>query len=747
MGFIGKVKRKIKVSTMLMIGLFMSFGSFASVRTSNVIPKPVKSRTNGQSFKLTEHVKIIYGENLGELADYLTASLSPATGWDFQEQQGENVQKSSIFLGVDTLSSPHKDGYHLEVNNKSIIIKGHSSAGVFNGIQTLLQLMPAEIYNKQRQRDVEWVIDGIEIDDAPAYPWRGIMLDVSRYFFEKDYVLHLIDMMAMYKMNVLHLHLIDDAGWRLEIKKYPQLTSIGGFRGEGHERTGGYYTQEDIKEMVAYAALRNVEVIPEIEIPAHTLAAIAAYPHLSCTEKEFKVPLQHFISRDLYCVGKESTFEFLNDVFDETFQLFPSRYIHIGGDEAKYDRWKECPHCQKRKKELGFSKEAELQVYFTKRVQAMVKKHGKTIVGWDEMLEKGLEDKAVGMVWHNTEKAISGTRDGHDVVMALTGHCYFDVAESKIPGEVKAATWLPPISLKKVYAFNPMIEGLDEKYRSQVLGGHATLWSDQFIHGAILQEIAPLNENRSEKYFDYLTFPRMAALAEVCWTPNENKTWEDFEKRMATHYARFDQAGYGYRVPQPKLVSKDKKGGQYEIKLESVVEGAEIRYTTDGIWPNAYSPIYTKPVCVDKLSDFMAITVVNRNQYSLPLYFPHRYDKFKKYGQLVAEWNPSKIKGKTFDWFEMNATGKIDQNGTYELSFWFTGGAYRLDIESVEVFKNGKKITEDVHLGFTSGKSEDNSYLLEIDEYETGAAFTIKAKVRGDKGNDSNGAVFIKRKE
>lgn len=735
----------MKILRVLTLGIFVLLFHIGAMAT-DLIPKPLKYQEKKEVFNLNQDTKIVYDEQLNELADYLFESLSAPTGWDFKLAKGAKAKKNSILLKVDSSISKNKEAYTLSVSSEQVIISGQSSAGVFNGIQTMFQLMPAQVYNKLRHRDVAWNIQGADIEDEPLYPWRGMMLDASRYFYDKDYVLHLIDMMGMYKMNVLHLHLIDDAGWRLEIKKYPKLTSIGGFRGEGHERTGGYYTQEDLKEIVAYAALRNVEVIPEIEIPAHTLAAIAAYPHLSCTEKEFKVPLQHFISRDLYCVGKESTFEFLDDVFKETFELFPSKYIHIGGDEAKYDRWKECPHCQKRKKDLGLNNEAELQVYFTKRVQEMVKKHGKTIVGWDEILEKGLDEKAVGMIWHNKKKAISGTKDGHDVVMALTGHCYFDVAESKIPGEVKAATWLPPISLEATYALNPMIKGLDEKYRSQVLGGHATLWSDQFIHGTILQEIAPINENRSEKYFDYLTFPRMAALSEAVWTPAEDKEWKDFEKRMATHYPRLDQAGYGYRVPQPKLVSKEKKGNQFEIRLENVVEGAQIRYTTDGVKPNPYSDVYEAPVMIDRLTDFQAITVVNRKQYSLPLYFPEKYEEFKKYGQFVGEWKPSNIKGKEFGELELNATGKIDKNGEYELTFLFTEGNYRLDIQSVEVFKNGNKITEDIHDGFTGGENKNNVYKFTIDEYETGAAFTIKAKVRGDLGNDSNGVVFIKSK-
>jgi hexosaminidase len=309
----------------------------------------------------------------------------------------------------------------------------------------------------------------------------------------------------------------------------------------------------------------------------------------------------------------------------------------VGGDEAAYDRWRECEHCQARKKELGLDSEKELQVYLTNRIQKLAANHGKTIVGWDEIIERGLEDKAVGMVWHTPEKAISGIKAGHDVVMALTGHCYFDVAESNIPGEVKAATWLKPISLKKVYAFNPMIEGMEEQYRPQVLGGHATLWSDQFIHGTILQEIAPINENRSEKYFDYLTFPRMAALAEVCWTPIKLQSWADFVKRMASHYNRFDMAGFGYRVPQPELVSKKGVEDGFEIVLANMVDGAEIRFTTDGIQPNVYSEIYTKPVKVEKLSQFRAITVVNRQQYSLPLYFPEPIEQVREEAAISRE--------------------------------------------------------------------------------------------------------------
>jgi hexosaminidase len=732
------INKLIMVSVLLLSSLSMS-------AQFNIIPLPESINENGDTFTITNQTKIYYEKGLKQQAKLLSAALSPATGFDFEISDGKKTLKNVILLKLAAKKSANKESYKLSVKNDQIIIEGNTAAGVFYGTQTLLQMLPAGIYNKERQKTVAWKIKGATIEDAPLYPWRGMMLDVARYFFEKEYVLRFIDMMAMYKMNTLHLHLVDDAGWRIEIKKYPKLTSVGAWRGEGENRVGGYYTQEDIKEMVAYAAARNVDIIPEIELPAHALASIAAYPYLSCTGEQYTVQTQHSISLEIYCVGKESTFSFLQDVFAETFTLFPSKYIHIGGDEAVYDRWKACPHCQKRKADLGLKTEKELQVYFNRRVQKMVRKYGKTIVGWDEIIEDGLEEKAVGMIWHDQQKAFKASQGGHYSVMSLTGYCYFDVAESSIPGEMKAATWLPPISLEKVYQLNPMLKGLDEKYRPQILGASATLWSDQFIHGTILQELPLINENRSEKYFDYLTFPRLSALAEVCWTPLEKQNWTSFEKRMSSHYKRYDNAGFGYRVPQPKLISKEKNGTLYELKLENVVDGAQIRYTTDGTYPNVFSTVYTQPVQVEKLTDFRAITVVNRSVYSLPFYFPEKYEKFQKHGQFIAEWKPSAIKGKDYSTFEMNGSGKIAANGEYLLSFWYTDGDSHLDIKAIEVYKNGVKITEDIHDGYTGKEQKNNSYKFKINNYETGAGFTIKAIVRGEVSNDSNGAVFIRK--
>lgn len=734
---------KIKITCFFISCLLAStFHAFAQL---SLVPLPKSLKETRDNFSINAHTKIYYQKGLKAQAQLLAEALSPATGFDFSLQEASQSTQG-IFLGLDKRASANKEAYKLVVNAQKINITANTNQGVFYGIQTLLQLLPAEIYNPQRQKGKLWNVKGVIIEDEPLYPWRGMMLDVSRYFFSKDYILRFIDMMAMYKMNVLHFHLIDDAGWRLEIKKYPKLTSMGAWRGNGAERTGGYYTQEDIQEIIAYATARNVEVVPEIELPAHTLAAVVAYPYLGCTGQQFEMPVQHSISKELYCVGKETTFSFLADVFKEVFALFPSKYIHIGGDEANYTRWAACPDCQKRKADLGLKTEAALQVYFNQRVQQMVKPYGKTIVGWDEIIEDGLKEKAVGMVWHDPKKTFKAVEGGHDVVMSLTKFCYFDMAESNIPGEVKAATWVGLVPLEKVYQLNPMVEGLDQKYRSQVLGASGTLWADQFIHGTILQEIGPLNEDRSEKYFDYLTFPRMSALAEVTWTPVAQQNWDSFEERMSRHYLRYQNAGYGFRLPQPKLISTTKVGDGFIVKVKNRVDGAQVRYTTDGTYPNPYSPIYpAEGVKVKRLQDFMAITSLNRQQYSLPLYFPEKYEQFKKYGELVGEWNPNKIKGKEFGLLEINATGKVTANGNYALTFIYTEGETKLEIQSISVFKNGIMVAQDVHEGATGSSSKDNTYRFNIKEYETGAAFTIKAMVRGDINNDSNGIVLLKK--
>lgn len=333
----------------------------ANAETISIIPKPVKIEQNKGCFKLTGDATIGYNSECEEQAKFLQGILSKSTGWDLKLV--ECSDGATIQLNVSEKNIDRKEGYRMEVSPDGVTVLGADNAGVFYGIQTFLQLLPPEVYSDVRQSNIEWKAPSVSVTDFPERPWRGMMLGVARYFFDKKFVKKYIDMMAMYKLNKLQFHLIDDSGWRLEIKKYPRLTEVGAWSGKNGHRLGGYYTQDDILELIEYAEIRNVEIIPEIGFLAHMLSAIVAYPWLSCTGKQHEVPDKHFISRNLICVGKESSYQFLSDVLEETVSLFPSQYINIGGDEAVYNRWEECSECQVVIKCEGLSKASELQGY------------------------------------------------------------------------------------------------------------------------------------------------------------------------------------------------------------------------------------------------------------------------------------------------------------------------------------------------------------------------------------------------
>ena len=393
-------KRKSLLKKTLLSCLMACSLSSALAEGINIIPQPVRLEQQAGSFRLTSSAVIGYQAGLKEHAEYLQQVLSQSTGWDFRLVEGKNQGDIRLALSPDKAQGK-AEGYQLDVKPGRIVLYGTDKGGVFYGIQTLLQLfllrfMAASV----RKSELGYFL--LSVFDAPERPWRGMMLDVARYFFDKEFVKKYIDMMAMYKLNKLQFHLIDDSGWRLEIKKYPRLTEIGAWAGPDTHRLGGYYTQEDIKELIAYGQLRNVEIIPEIEFPAHMLSAVAAYPWLSCTGLQHEVPVQHFISRDLLCVGKESSYQFLSDVLDETVSLFPSHYINIGGDEAVYDRWKECPKCQEVMKREGLTKASDLQGYLTNVVADMMKKKDRTVVGWEEIIQRGkVNHPVVALMWHN----------------------------------------------------------------------------------------------------------------------------------------------------------------------------------------------------------------------------------------------------------------------------------------------------------------------------------------------------------
>jgi len=709
----------------------------------SLVPLPAQVERGDGQFVLSAKTTISAPGGAAATGEQLAVLLRPVTGLPLPLVDGEGSIRLSLDLG--RASALGKEGYRLEVRPSGVHLVAAQAPGLFYGVQTLLQLLPTEAAAGA------WAMPVVQIRDKPQLPWRGMMLDVSRYFLTKEYVMRYLDMMAAHKMNVLHWHLIDDPGWRLEIKKYPKLTEVGAFRGKGDKRYGGFYTQDDIREIVKYASERHIMIVPEIELPAHTISALAAYPWLGCLGKQFQVPTRHSISPELYCAGKDTTWTFLEAVMDEVCELFPGKFIHIGGDEARYQRWAACPDCQAKKKALGLKSEHELQGWMTTRIEKYLAGKGRCIIGWDEILKCGVTPKAGIMTWHRPKTAVDGARRGNPVVMSLTRHAYFDTAESKLPGEPPTAKWIPPVSLKDAYEWDPVPKELaEDPAKKNILGASGCIWTDQFMHNArILADKPGEGTVASEAYVDYLSLPRMAALAEVTWTPREKRDFESFQDRMARMYVRYTKAGYKFRMPTPRLEIQKRADGAVSIAGKPPMEDAVLRYTLDGSDPEKASPELAGAVVVSKDAVFKAATFTSDGaRHSLVYTRAGASRKYDKYGKMVGEWKPGQVGvGKAKEMI-FDATGIIDRNGKYTVTFLYTKGKHRQDIDGVEEVKNdGKVVARDRHHGFTGARSSKNSYKIKIDGYETGASFKIRAQIYGDTGNQSAGVVMIRREK
>ncbi|MBZ0198529.1 MAG: family 20 glycosylhydrolase [Ignavibacteriaceae bacterium] len=577
-----------------------------------IIPRPEKVLLREGSFTLDANTKIV-DQSSAKLFDgtikYLIEKISGATGYKLQTADSPTKTTSIIFLENKKLL---QEAYHLVVEKDKIIVHSSSAEGAFYAVQSLLQLMPPQIFSNKKEA-VVWNIPCINIEDAPRYKWRGMQLDVSRHFFPKEFIKNYIDYIAMYKLNRFHWHLVDDQGWRIEIKKYPKLTDIGAWRVDREDMSwrererqkdgevptyGGFYTQEDIKEIVAYAADRHVEILPEIEMPAHVLSALSAYPELSCTGGPFTVPPgTYWPNIDIYCAGKEKTFEFLEDVLNEVIELFPCKYIHIGGDEADKTEWKKCPDCQRRIKEEGLRDEAELQSYFIKRIEKFLISKNKRLIGWDEILEGGLAPEATVMSWRGMQGGIDAAKQGHDVIMTPMDYCYFNFYQGKPEFEPEAFGGFLP--LKTVYQFEPTPAELSATEAEHVLGGQANLWTE-FIGSPDIAE--------------YMIFPRIAALAEVDWTQKELRDWKSFQSRINHQFEIYENMGVHYSkslytvyiTPKP-----DENRSELFAALETESSLPEIYYSTDGTEPGLASLKYNEPVKIENSITLKAISFIN----------------------------------------------------------------------------------------------------------------------------------------
>ncbi len=514
-----------------------------------VIPKPVKLVKSSGQFTFTPQTEIKYYPDhagLKDIGEYFSGMLNRSGGFtmDVAPAARPRAAKNSLLMVLDTTLDMNPEGYLLNITPKTIEIKAKEPRGIFYGIQTLRQLLPPQVEGAAKAENVTFSVPCANIEDQPRFPYRGLHLDVGRHFFPKDFILRYLDMMAMYKYNTFHWHLTEDQGWRIEIKKYPKLTQIGSCRketlvgsweGEKEARYDGkkdcgYYTQEDIKEVVAHAKKLYITVIPEIEMPGHSLAALASYPQLGCTGGPYEVATHWGVFKDIYCAGNDSVFTFLENVLTEVMDLFPSKYIHIGGDEAPKDRWEKCPKCQARIKAEGLKDEHELQNYFISRIEKFLNAHGHNIIGWDEILEGGLAPNATVMSWRGIKGGIAAAKMKHDVIMTPNSYCYFDYYQGDKDKEPLAIGGFLP--LKKVYSYEPVPAELTPEEQKYILGAQGNVWTEYMA---------------TPDYVEYMVYPRACALSEVDWTPAGEKDYDDFVNRLKANLQHLKVMGVHYR--------------------------------------------------------------------------------------------------------------------------------------------------------------------------------------------------------
>ena len=611
----------------VLIALFIdSNAQRRATRRIALIPQPVSIVENNKAgnFILPSTINIIVpnNEEVKKIASLFAAQITPPTGYKTTIKAGNSPLPKSILFLLTTDKTIADEGYILKVISAGITLTARKPAGIFYGVQTLLQLLPSGITSTTELDYDEWDIPAVTIEDQPRFGWRGLMLDVSRHLFTVAQVKDYIDQMVKYKFNLLHLGLTNDQGWRIQIKSLPKLTEVGAWRVErtgtfgnlskpqpGEPATyGGFYTHEDIKELVKYAADRFVNILPEIDVPGHSLAAIASYPELSCTPGEYYVSPgdrfmvwpgggQHFygLLDNTICPANEKAYEFLDKVFTEVAQLFPFGYIHMGGDETARNFWEKSEQIKALMKKENLKDLDEVQSYFVKRVEKIINSKGKKMIGWDEILDGGLAPNAAVMSWRGMKGGIEAAKQGHEVVMSPTDFAYIDYMQGDAAIEPPVYSTL---RLKKAYQFEPLPEGVDAKL---IKGGQANLWTEQVYN---------------TRHMQYMTWPRAFAIAEVLWSSKEKRNWEYFSKRVENHFKRLDMAGVKYApsIYDPIITATKKDTASVVVKLETEIEGLDIHYSFDNSFPDNFYPVYKEPLTVPRDAATMKLITYRNNE-------------------------------------------------------------------------------------------------------------------------------------
>jgi hexosaminidase len=673
------------------VGLFLLFGlgsvSAQSLKKEvyNIIPLPQNIEMGaGNSFALTASTTISFpkkDENLKQIAAFLSEYIQISTGIQLQVTDSpiskNNIELQSIF------KNENKEAYKFDVTQNKISINGSTSAGTFYGVQLLRKVL----MNTTQKTPIE--LPNVSIVDYPRFGYRGMMLDASRHFAPVDFVKKFIDILALHNINTFHWHLTDDQGWRIEIKKYPKLTEIGSTRAEtqvGKNKNeydgkphGGFYTQNEIKEIVDYAQKRFITVIPEIDLPGHMMAALASYPEIGCAGKDYEVRKNWGVSEDVLCVGNEKTFEFLEGVFEELIPLFPANYFHIGGDECPKTSWKNCPKCQAKITELGLIKdskhtaEEKLQSYCISRIEKFLNSKGKKIIGWDEILEGGIAPNATIMSWRSFQGGIEAAQQGHDAIMTPSSHCYFDHYQGNdTKSEPLAIGGFT--SIERVYSFEPIPEVLNSEQRKHIIGAQANLWREYIS---------------SSDQVEYMILPRLAALSEVLWTAPEKKNYANFVTRLTDLLPIYDELKYNYAkniLEVSPQITMDSENSSLILSLKTTSKDP-VYYTLDGSNPTVNSEVFKKDISIKNPVTVKAAVIGSTQKSKI---FEQSFE-FNK-----ATLKPVFLKNQPVERYRFNGVQTLvdGKKGTTVFSTGDWIGLYNQDFEAVVDLKSIQEITQ-----------------------------------------------------
>ncbi|MBP5328001.1 MAG: beta-N-acetylhexosaminidase [Bacteroidales bacterium] len=605
----GFVRHWSLLMSLTVVLLFVSCGKNVIIDEYSIIPQPVEITMDKGEFTLSSSTKC-YAGNVGQNDPSIKYISRLLRQWHLNPVLVGKPETNCLqFIINDTFDQELGDeGYSIDINKDMVKVSANSERGLFYGFQTFVQMLPEDI---SRVRYSKIVLPACHLKDYPRFGWRGSHLDVSRHFMGVSQVKKHLDLMAMYKMNKFHWHLTDDHGWRIEISKYPLLNDVGSWRvdrddqpwGEadppepGEQRTnGGYYTKDEIKEIVTYAAERYIDIIPEIEIPGHCCAVLESYPELGCMGDDTTYTVQfgpYWPPRAILCAGNDSVMSFLKDVMDEIIPLFPGSYIHIGGDEAVKYNWERCPRCSQRMKSLGLKNYEQLQGWMIVEIEKYVKLQGKNIIGWDEILEGGVSPDATVMSWQGTSGGIVAARKGNDVIMTPTDFCYFNYYQAN-PEFQPPAMLNTIVTLHKVYGYNPMPAGLSEAQQKHILGAQCNLWTEYI---------------NTPEMAEYMLLPRLCAMSEVLWSPDASKSWDGFRHRVASHRLRLEANDYivGSGSFQPWLSSEKSSDGRVLVTIHWEREGTHVYYHTG----DGHYSLYTEPFYVDSGTKVTTLSFFN----------------------------------------------------------------------------------------------------------------------------------------